>query len=337
MTPAESTVQKAWHEAMAALYRPESSSSTDQVLARVLQHYREPHRHWHTASHIAAMIDQLKQWHTAPSPELLLATIYHDVVYEPGFSTNEARSAELADKELASLGVPVASRTRICRMILATASHALSADKETSLLLDADMAILAAPTREYDDYAQAIRKEHANLKPALFSAGRKKFLLKTLCTTRLFHSRPGKALALRARYNLLRELVRVGTRKNSGGRPEAQRQTLALSTGTTCDIVAPGSQWVPGYQVLTCYPPQGEPTDRELEELAGIAVREARRKAREVLGSPDRYLIIQSGPSVRRRKHYHCHLIPLASRMGKASVYLFLAAKNYLSGIRTST
>lgn len=67
----------------------------------------------------------------------------------------------------------------------------------------------------------------------------------------------------------------------------------------------------------------------ELEELAALSVRFARQKAEQVLGSADRYLLIQSGPGVRRKKHYHCHLIPLESHAGKARVYLYLAFKNF--------
>lgn len=130
------------------------------------------------------------------------------------------------------------------------------------------------------------------------------------------------------------ELLTLRVPASTTHRRPAKRTVLTLSTGTTCELLEPYSYWVPGYQVLTCHPPCGEPNDIELEELAGIAVREARRRAREVLGSADRYLLIQSGASVRRRKHYHCHLIPLATRAGKASVYLFLAVKNYLSGLR---
>lgn len=328
-TIAEHHLRTAWDQALSLLGLDPQSAAATAIIADLLKRYSEPHRHWHTSHHIDQMLSTLAEWCDEPDPTLVLATLFHDAIYVAGYHTNEEQSAALAAKQLASLNAPQAVIEKVRSMILATRSHSQVADRDTALLIDADMAILGAGPALYQHYSAAVRHEHENISPTRYRAGRILFLVGCLMRPGLFQTAWGKRLQRRARLNMLGEIFRLLKNAPTVLPPRRKLTEVTLSTGTTCQLIEPGSHWVPGYQVLACTPEHGEPQPLELEELAALSVRFAREKASQVLGSADRYLLIQSGPGVRRKKHYHCHLIPLESHAGKAWVYLYLALKNF--------
>jgi predicted metal-dependent HD superfamily phosphohydrolase len=334
----ESVITHEWHQALSALAINPATEAAEATLQGLLARYTEPQRHWHTAQHIAGMLECLRGWCGTVPPALVLATLYHDAVYQPGAADNEALSAQVAQKELTVLGVPSGVIEKVRTLIEATRTHSRPHSDAEALFLDADMAILGSTEARYQAYCTAIRREHATTSPRAYRLGRIRFLLGMLTRARLFYSPAGRALTSRARGNMRRELWQLLWQKpDLAPRGRAKIANIRLSTGTVCQLVEPRHPKVPGYQVLSCTPSHGEPTARELEELASLAVRHARLKAKEVLGSEDSYLLLQSGPAVRRKGHYHCHLIPLSSVAGKARVYLYLGLKNCVRALRRAT
>lgn len=59
----------------------------------VLNHYREPHRFYHTLEHLDDVWQQLENRGYSDNDVLLLATIFHDIIYDPRSGTNEEDSA----------------------------------------------------------------------------------------------------------------------------------------------------------------------------------------------------------------------------------------------------
>ena len=328
-TTAERHIHKAWEQALTLLGLAPRTTTATAIIADLVKRYSEPHRHWHTSKHLEQMLSTLAEWCDKPDPALILATLFHDAVYVAGYHTNEELSAALAEKQLTFINAPQQVIRKVQSMILATRSHSVVTDQNTALLIDADLAILGAPADIYRSYSAAIRREHADISPARYRIGRIRFLLGCVIRPRLFQTPWGRRIQRQARLNMLREILQLLKHSPGFQTPAGKRTQLTLSTGATCELIEPGSHWVPGYQVLACTPEHGEPLPVELEELAALSVRFARQKAEQVLGSADRYLLIQSGPGVRRKKHYHCHLIPLETHAGKARVYLYLALKNF--------
>ncbi|MBS1728240.1 MAG: hypothetical protein JST51_16090 [Armatimonadetes bacterium] len=172
----------------------------------IISAYSEPSRAYHNAVHIATMM-QFIQEHI-PDEELLpaldLATIYHDLVYDPKSSTNEEDSADLAMKDLGQ--TPLA--TRVTELILSTKRHAPADDTfESALFVDADLAILGQSSAEYDEYSAAIRNEYDFVADDDYRKGRtevlERFLLReTIFTTAAFRERFEQS----ARRNLRREI-----------------------------------------------------------------------------------------------------------------------------------
>jgi len=92
--------------------------------------YAEPHRHYHTAQHLEecfAHFDEIDPLAEHPA-EVALALWFHDAVYVPGASDNEARSAEWAARALAGAGAPEARAHEVARLVRLT-DHARLAEE----------------------------------------------------------------------------------------------------------------------------------------------------------------------------------------------------------------
>lgn len=178
------------------------------VEADLLARWNEPHRHYHTAEHLASMLSIVDSNATrADDPaQVRLAVWFHDAVYDPQAGDNEAASAALAALELGRLGVDAAE---VVRLILLTTTHDPDpGDRNGTLLADADLSILAAAPEAYDEYAAAVRREYAFVPDDQFRAGRAAVLRRFLDRPTLFRTVPDKApWTDRAHHNLRRELA----------------------------------------------------------------------------------------------------------------------------------
>jgi predicted metal-dependent HD superfamily phosphohydrolase len=180
------------------------------LVAELEAAYREPHRHYHTLTHVAALRAGLQRHLTlAERPELIDAAIwFHDAVYDTHRDDNEERSAQWAENALGALGWPAAAVERVAAMVRATQRHeAPSGDADTRLFLDLDLGVLGQGPAVYDAYAAQIRAEYAWVDAAAYAQGRATVL-------RAFRARPAvyftpalhAAWEDRARENLAREI-----------------------------------------------------------------------------------------------------------------------------------
>lgn len=181
----------------------------DSVLAR----YRQPDRHHHDVRHVTWVVRHVLS--LARSTELddvdaiVAAAFFHDAVYDPLAADNEAASARLAQRALGEIGWEQASRERVSAMVEATAAHDVGhADRDTCVLLAADLAVLASEPARYGDYAAAVRREYAHVDDDGWRHGRAAVLRALLDRPHLFA--PGLGLddwEARARANLTAELA----------------------------------------------------------------------------------------------------------------------------------
>ncbi|MFI6760508.1 metal-dependent phosphohydrolase [Micromonospora sp. NPDC050417] len=204
----------------------ETEAALTAAGAELLRRWREPHRHYHTVDHLCAVLDVIDAETERPTGTdrfadagrsgadlVRLAAWCHDAIYDPRSpgDANERASAALAAELLTGLGLPADAVAEVVRLVLLTAGHRVEAtDRNGSLLCDADLAILAAPTGRYDEYAAAIRREYAHVPDALFRTGRAA-VLRNLLDLPTRYRLPD--LAARwdgpARDNLTRELARL--------------------------------------------------------------------------------------------------------------------------------
>jgi predicted metal-dependent HD superfamily phosphohydrolase len=164
-----------------------SSAVGLDLWSEVEQRYRESHRRYHTIEHLDSMLTLLKdvKHDIADFRSLVLALIYHDIIYKTLSSDNEERSAELARKRLASYVDP-AIIEKVCDAILSTKRHEEHADQDVNYFLDADLSILGSSEQRYSEYSRQIRKEYSVVPDLLYRPGRKKVLKHFLAMEKIF-------------------------------------------------------------------------------------------------------------------------------------------------------
>ena len=211
MTQPETEIRRAWRQIAGRHH----DGYVDDLLIR----YGEPHRHYHTATHIMFVVRHLRDLAPAPSelsPEIIAAALYHDAIYDPTAPDNEARSAMIAAVDLAAIGWSAESCGRVAALNRATAGHldAPAADEpgnaagETAVLLDADLAILGADPGAYQTYVNGVRAEYGHVDDEQWRRGRAAVLQRFLARSRLFVTdRMYAAFEHRARANIEAELA----------------------------------------------------------------------------------------------------------------------------------
>ena len=186
--------------------------------AALLARYAEPARRYHTAAHLAAVLDAVAAL-VAAEPALddhdarlvVLAAWFHDAVYDPTAPGNEEASAALADAVLEDLRVAAVDRAEVARLVLVTAGHVVDdGDLAAATLVDADLGVLAADPERYEAYRVAVRAEYAHVPDEAWRVGRAAVLDGLLAAPCLFRRGPdaGRREA-QARMNLTAERDRL--------------------------------------------------------------------------------------------------------------------------------
>lgn len=182
---------------------------SNNLWLEIFTKYSEPKRHYHTISHLQAIIIDLTEvknkivnWDTT-----LFAVFYHEIIYKASSNTNEADSTKLAKQRLSELRYPAEKIAKCANMILATKQHELSEDSDTNYLIDADLAILGGNPYDYQKYTEQIREEYSIYPDFMYNPGRKKALqhflqMDAIYKTNHFFKKYEKA----ARINISNEL-----------------------------------------------------------------------------------------------------------------------------------
>ena len=185
--------------------------------------YGRPPRAYHNFDHVAEVLRHYQAVADGPGwmqpVEVRLAVLYHDAIYEPGRTDNEARSAAFAREEIARwLPGAGVDAERVAALIGLTARHGqhLPGDfdrspwaADTRHFLDCDMAILGAEPEAFDAYDRAIAAEYRGHVPGwLYRINRRRFLKALLARPRIylsefFHDR----FDAQARANLRRHVT----------------------------------------------------------------------------------------------------------------------------------
>ncbi len=136
----------------------------------------DPPRRYHTTRHLVEVLAEVDRLTAltgviAP-PSLVLAVLFHDVVYDPTRDDNERRSAGLARAVLGGW-VEAGVVDEVVRLVELTSDHAAAPDdRPGALLVDADLWILSAPAPRYDRYLADVRAEYAHVSDHDWRRGR---------------------------------------------------------------------------------------------------------------------------------------------------------------------
>ena len=185
MSSAEVELRTVWQRSF--------GTSRIDLLDGLLARLREPHRRYHTAVHVAWVLRHLHRLVEAGGgapfdiDALRLAALYHDAVYDPTRSDNEAVSARLAAAVAAELGWDEHRCITVHELVMATAAHQ-PADGAQAVLIDADLAVLGATPSDYTAYVNGVRAEYAHVGPDDWQRGRTAVLDSFLGSPTVFHT-----------------------------------------------------------------------------------------------------------------------------------------------------
>lgn len=191
-----------------------------RLLDGVLARHREKHRKYHNANHVAWVIRHALELAATERvdhlDEVVAAAFYHDAVYEATYPANERASARLARRDLGErAGWTADAVERVAAMIEATANHASDPAGSThttdlGVLLDADLAILAADPAGYSAYVTGVRSEYRHLDDNEWREGRAAVVRALLDRSAIFVTTTGHdRWEERARANLAAEVAHL--------------------------------------------------------------------------------------------------------------------------------
>ena len=167
--------------------------------------YAESHRAYHTIAHIAHCLDELEEVRGLAADPLAveMALWYHDAVYDPRATDNEARSAELARRAAEAMGLARERGDRAAALILVSTHRALAEDPDARLFADIDLSILGSPSAIFAKYERQVRVEYAWVPEPAFRAARSA-ILKSFLERPSIYATPhfGKKYESMARLNL---------------------------------------------------------------------------------------------------------------------------------------
>ena len=177
--------------------------------------YAGPHRHYHDERHLDDCLWHLDQVHGLSERERRLlrwALLWHDAVYDPRRSDNEAQSAELAFNELTACNLEESTAREVARLILLTKGHRVEDnDGLGALMVSIDLSILGSDEDRYRGYVSGVRQEYAHVADDAWRAGRSTVLERLLAAEPLFpDARFRERFEEQARRNMEQELKALG-------------------------------------------------------------------------------------------------------------------------------
>ncbi|MCF7834597.1 pantetheine-phosphate adenylyltransferase [Candidatus Gracilibacteria bacterium] len=154
----------------------------DKIFKDIQSLYFQNENFYHHRLHIISCLNDFYEIRNiSENPDALeLAIIFHDIVYIPGASDNEEKSAELADKYLSNLGYDANFIAQVKHLIMMTKHDKVPQTMDEKIIIDIDLAILGKDNKFYKRYISNIREEYKRNIPGLtnvkFNQGRLAFL-----------------------------------------------------------------------------------------------------------------------------------------------------------------
>ncbi len=182
----------------------------DKCWQELIEKYQEPHRTYHGIQHIIELFATWESinYRVEDYNTVAFSIFYHDIIYDPTSTENEAKSANFFKAKIGKSVYPKAEK--VVAQILATKKHRLSFDADTNFLLDLDLAVLGQRPEQYVKYCKAIRQEYSMYPEDVYIAGREQVLKAFIQRDRIYHTDAFFALLeLGARENMYWEIEQL--------------------------------------------------------------------------------------------------------------------------------
>jgi predicted metal-dependent HD superfamily phosphohydrolase len=154
------------------------SAAGEEVYARLAELYGEPHRHYHTLTHIRHCLSQFDLAAALmDDPDAVeMALWFHDAIYVPGALDNEWQSAELFRKWSEGCADP-AFRRRVGDLIMVTTHREPPGRRDERFIVDIDLSSFGLPWEAFERDGRLIRAESAGIADDRYYPGHLRFLL----------------------------------------------------------------------------------------------------------------------------------------------------------------
>ena len=180
----------------------------ESVVEELLRRWAEPHRHYHSTTHLIAGLEALAS--LGGKRLELMAFWFHDAVHSNTTPADEEASAALVG-EMMGHELSTDALAEVQRLVLLTAGHRTNPDDSPGQrVCDADLSGLGADEVTYQRNVTGIRAELPHLTDAEWVQGRGAFVERFLRRDHLFATECGRrAWETPARRNLARELAEL--------------------------------------------------------------------------------------------------------------------------------
>jgi predicted metal-dependent HD superfamily phosphohydrolase len=177
----------AGHQRWDSLWKSAGLMDPSDCYQRLLAHYAEPQRHYHTLQHITECLREFDAARAlAQHPHLIeFAIWFHDVIYDPRAHDNEERSAQFAVECLQGAGAQPGDAESVRRLVLVTKQHIANTPDE-ALLSDIDLSVLGQNRERFGEYERQIRREYNWVPETVFAEKRAEILKRFLERPRIY-------------------------------------------------------------------------------------------------------------------------------------------------------
>lgn len=189
------------------------TAASKERFTSVLDRYREPHRAYHDVRHVRWVVRHVRELahgrHLVDLGAAIAAAFFHDAVYDPRATDNEAASATLASTALGEIGWGRERIAQVAEMVIGTKHHRwdTTTSVDTDVVYAADLGVLAAEPAGYSAYVRNVRREYGHVNDSDWANGRSAVLRSFLDRDAIFAPRLElDGWELRARGNLTAEL-----------------------------------------------------------------------------------------------------------------------------------
>ena len=142
-----------------------------QFNSDVINAYAEPHRFYHTLEHIEQMLKYLHDENLLIHDELFLATVFHDIIYNPQSNTNEEDSANYFMEAAKTSSLTHDQKEHIKQLIVDTKTHEPTVTFSEEFI-KADLFILSSSFDKLIAYEKQIFKEYQFVDYSVYKAKR---------------------------------------------------------------------------------------------------------------------------------------------------------------------
>lgn len=201
----------------------------EKIANDLAKRWSTPERYFHNVNHLKDTLENVDSLaeQARDVDSIRLAAWFHGSVFDVSKAAverdeggiNVEASADLARRELSSLGMSADKVEKIVRLIETLHRHKAGEDIDAQVLSDADLAVLGSDPEVYLDYLTAVRKEYQSYSDEFFAKTRCQIVESLLSRPQLFYTHAASAWEDQARENLRAELERlqkVGAKSASG-------------------------------------------------------------------------------------------------------------------------